>query len=37
MTAKGFSPTLKFHSTVFAKLTDAQKQQITAKNWTVTA
>lgn len=37
MTAKGFSPTLKLHSTVYAKLTDAQKQQITAKNWTVTA
>lgn len=37
MTAKGFSPTLKFHSTVYAKLTDAQKAQITAKNWTVTA
>ena len=37
MTAKGFSPTLKFESTVFAKLTDAQKAQITAKNWTVTA
>ena len=37
MTAKGFSPTLKFHSDVYAKLTDAQKAQITAKNWTVTA
>ena len=35
MTAKGFSPTLKLHSTVYAKLTDAQKQQITNKNWTV--
>ena len=35
MTAKGFSPTLQFNSTVYAKLTDAQKQQITNKNWTV--
>ena len=37
MTAKGFSPTLKFNSTVYAKLTDEQKAQITAKNWTVSA
>ena len=35
MTTKGFSPTLKFHSTVYAKLTDEQKTQITNKNWTV--
>ena len=35
MTGKGFSPILKFHSTVYAKLTDEQKTQITNKNWTV--
>ena len=35
MTAKGFSPTLKFNSTVYSKLTNEQKQQITNKNWTV--
>ena len=37
MTSKSFTPTLMFHSTVYAKLTDVQKQQITAKNWTVTS
>lgn len=37
MTEKGFSPTLKFHSDVYAKLTEEQKAQITAKNWTVSA
>ena len=37
MTAKGFSPTLKFHTDVYAKLTEEQKAQITAKNWTVSA
>ena len=37
MSAKGFSPTLTFNSDVYAKLTDAQKAQITAKNWTVSA
>ena len=35
MTAKGFSPTLKFNSAVYTKLTDEQKTQITNKNWTV--
>ena len=35
MTAKGFSPTLKFNSAVYSKLTDEQKTQITNKNWTV--
>ena len=35
MTEKGFSPTLKFHSTVYTKLSEAQKEQVTAKGWII--
>ena len=35
MTEKGFSPTLKFHSTIKAKLTEEQIAIATNKNWTI--